>query len=122
MTKILIADDNRDFVELLESVLTGEDYSVDVVYDGQSAIEILKTDVKYDLLITDIIMPGSDGFDVIDFVKSNTKTKIIAVSGGGVFLSSESAVKAIDEKVDASLQKPVKIDDLLVCVSKVLAE
>jgi CheY-like chemotaxis protein len=120
MTRILIADDNKDFIELFESILSSAGYDVSVAYDGSEAMECLKNDPDYDLLITDVIMPGKDGFDLIDFAKSYLDLKIIVVTGGGVFMSSKSAVESIFGQVDMCLEKPIQIDQLLAGIEAVL--
>ncbi len=120
MTKVLIADDNKDFAELLENLFERSGYETHVAYDGFEAINHLKENPEYDLIITDIIMPGNDGLDLIKFAKTATKAKIIAISGGGTFISSKSTLQSIADQVDAALEKPIKMNDLLQCVKDVL--
>ena len=120
MQKILIIDDNKDFAELLETIFHSNGYETFVTYDGLQAIDHLKENNSYDLIITDIIMPNNDGFDVINYAKANTNAKIIAISGGGILLSAQSAVDAITEQVDACLEKPIKMAKLLECVQDTL--
>lgn len=123
MANILIVDDNIDFAKLLYIVLDREGYKTHIENDAQRAINhIEKTDVSYDLVITDIIMPNADGFDLIEYLQKNCSCKIIAVSGGGVFMNSEKAIAAITEKVDATFEKPVDTDTLIQGVRDILYE
>ncbi|MAI61500.1 MAG: hypothetical protein CBB87_03320 [Micavibrio sp. TMED27] len=122
MAKILIADDNVDFAELLSNILTSNGYETFVTFDGRQAIDHLGEVNDYDLIITDVIMPYKDGFDLIEYARENKmKAKIIAISGGGFLVDANKAVQAIDELADASLKKPVKMAEILECVETVLA-
>lgn len=122
MSKVLLVDDNADFLQMMSIYLRSEGYDVHSANSGESAIALLDEQPNhYDIVITDIIMPGQDGFDVIDYVSAHTSAKIIALSGGGVMMSSARAVEAIQEKTHASLQKPVDLIALNDTVKEILA-
>ncbi len=121
MAKILIAEDNKDFTLLLEMLLKSNGYETHITYNGKQAVEELEKNPSYDLVISDIIMPEMDGFDLIDYICENTSIKVIALSGGGITLSADKALMAIEEKVFASLQKPIDMDTLLLTVRNALA-
>lgn len=122
MTKILVVDDMHGIANLVQSILQDEHYDVDVAYNGEQAIKAIVKN-SYDLVVTDIIMPERDGFDVVSHIKEhcNGKTSIIAVTGGGITISAPVALAALESKVDATLRKPVNKEDLLNCVKRVLA-
>lgn len=120
MAKVLIADDNQDFASLLDSLLSADGYETFVVYSGDAAIDFLKDNSDCDVLVTDIIMPGVDGFDLIEYANKNTRVKIIAMTGGGVHLSSDKAIETIKDQVHDTLTKPFPMQDLLTCVQDVL--
>lgn len=122
MGSILIVDDNKDLAELLGELLETNGYNVNIKHDGQEAIEHLKGGSLYDLVITDIIMPKSDGFDLIDFVDKHTNLKIIVMSGGGILMSPKSVIETLENRVDACLEKPVGMVDLLSTVEQVLGK
>ena len=61
--RILVADDERDLAQALEAMLKREHYSVDVVYDGQDALDYGLAE-NYDCLVLDIMMPRRDGLEV----------------------------------------------------------
>lgn len=78
--KILIAEDEKPLAHAMELKLTNAGYSVTVANDGDEAIAYLKNN-KYDLLLLDLIMPISDGFNVLlNMKKSKNKTPVIVMS------------------------------------------
>lgn len=80
--KILVVDDDHDFVEVVKAMLLGESYEVVVAYDGKAGIAKAKTE-NPDLMLLDIIMPEEDGFLTADEIKKDpvlSKIPIIAVS------------------------------------------
>lgn len=123
MAKILIVEDSPDFANILAYLLKSSDYQTKIMPDGQDAIQHLqRTQIEYDLIITDMIMPNSDGYDLIDYVRAHTKSKIVVLSGGGVLINSENAIAPIKDKVDASYQKPVDTDIFLSGIRALLDE
>ncbi len=78
--KVLVVDDEEELTELIKLALK-EEYRVEAVFNGQEALQMLKT-FKPDLIVTDIYMPVLDGFDLIEEVrKVSINTPIIIVSG-----------------------------------------
>lgn len=121
MAKILVVDDMHGIANLIQSILKAEGHDADVSYNGDQAIKKLEKDV-FDLVLTDIIMPEKDGFDVVNYVREHCKdTKIVAVTGGGITISAPVALAALENKVDSTLRKPVNKEELLNCVRSVLA-
>lgn len=81
LKKILIADDNRDFCSTLKLTLEAEGYSVDLATNGREAV-LAQRNTTADVLITDLAMPDSDGFEVFDAFRSEFPgTKLVVVSG-----------------------------------------
>ena len=90
--KILLIDDNTFFLKVLSDLLT-EDFAVVTAESGEKAIALLKGEdcstpggsEPFDLIITDLMMPGLSGFDVAQFVKGENRrnkfTPVIMVSG-----------------------------------------
>lgn len=120
MRKVLIADDNKDFATLLDSLLTSEGYNAHATFCGDSAIQYLEDNQDCDLLVSDIIMPGTDGFDLIDYASKRPSLKIIAITGGGVHLSSDRALDTIKDKVHGALTKPFQMQDFVSLVNSLL--
>ena len=111
--RILVVDDDADFRAMLRSALRIAGYTVDVARDGRAALLAQRT-APADILITDIFMPEADGFEAIDaFRKNFPSTKIIAMSGGAPILKTNYLDAAGLIGVDAALQKPFEMDELL---------
>ncbi|MCX7910737.1 MAG: response regulator [Endomicrobia bacterium] len=122
MKKILIVEDDRDLVEILELHLKKHGYEVDHAYDGEKALEKVK-EFNPDLIILDIMLPKLDGHVFNQQIKSDFKTKnipIIAISGKiGVkeILMAENQLT-----VSAFFYKPVQTSVLIQEIKKLLRE
>jgi two-component system, OmpR family, response regulator CpxR len=114
-SKVLLVDDEREFVQTLSERLILRDVSSAVAYDGESALSLLDED-EPDVMILDLKMPGIDGIEVLKRVK-NTRPEIevIILTGHGSAADRETCMSL---GAFAYLQKPVDIDLL----SKTLQE
>ena len=111
--RILLVDDDADFRSMVCSALQIAGYSVDVARNGRMAV-VVQRQAQADFLITDIFMPDSDGFEAIEaFRKNFPSTKIIAISGGAPMVKTNYLDAAGLIGVDAALQKPFEMDELL---------
>jgi DNA-binding response OmpR family regulator len=82
MKHFLVIDDDALVRESIQLMLNDSDYKVDLAEDGIQGIKLFKQN-KYDVVITDIIMPNKEGFETISELKRiNDNVKIIAISGG----------------------------------------
>ncbi len=116
--RILIADDEPTFLASTAELLRAEGFSVDTVEDASSALEAI-TSAQYDLLITDLEMPGNADLDLVQQVAhASGGLPIIIITG---FPSVRSAVDSIELPVAAYLVKPVHFPDLLKRVSTSVA-
>lgn len=78
--RLLLAEDERDLADALEAMLKHNNYSVDVVNNGQDALDYLMLD-DYDGAILDVMMPQMDGVTVVKKLRENKKyTSIITYS------------------------------------------
>ena len=77
--RILAVDDEKDAVDLLELILTRENYLVDKAYTANDAIKVLEQGIIPDLILLDIKMPGTDGFTFCQELKKDQKYKDIPV-------------------------------------------
>ena len=90
-TNILIADDEEQIREPLSFVLNKEGYNCKTVNDGSNAIKALQED-NYDILITDIKMPGMNGVEVLEKSREiSPETIVILITAYG---SVETAIQA----------------------------
>ena len=111
--RILLVDDDADFRSMLTAALELAGYPVDTARNGKEA-QSTQRGAPADILITDIFMPESDGFEVIAaFRKEFPQTKIIAISGGTRVMKTDYLATAGLIGVDAALQKPFEVEALL---------
>ena len=115
---IILADDDADQRLSLKLALELAGYTVREAADGRQALA-LQREHAASVLITDIFMPESDGFEAIVAFRSEFPgTKIVAVSGGGQRAKADYLSSARLMGVDATLQKPFEIDALLDTLQK----
>lgn len=123
MKRILVVEDVRDINQLISDILQLEGYEILQCYNGSEAINILRSDNKFDLVISDIIMPEGDGFDLMTFIKAQKMTMpTLVISGGGIALSSAVALEAIKKDATAVLHKPIKRQVLIETIQTLLGE
>lgn len=123
MAKILVVEDDLASREYLRLVLEKGGHKPDCVENGQLATELFRKAEKYDLVITDLMMPEVDGFDVIVAIrKLSPLTKVVVVSA----VQDKIPDSLRDQfqrrlKVDGALQKPFRPLQLLTLVDEVLS-
>lgn len=112
--KILLVEDNEDFLRLLTLVLEAKGYSVQVADNAEKAKEMISHQSP-DLVISDIKMPGGDGFSLLKFTRdSNENSKFILMSGMKIDFKEPQ-----DLQPDDFLMKPFRSADLLKMVDRV---
>ena len=79
MSKILLAEDDKEIANLERDYLSMSGYEVDIAYDGEEAEEKLKS-VRYDLIILDIMMPKKSGYDLCREYRDQTDVPILMVT------------------------------------------
>ena len=111
--KLLIVEDEDTLRESLKRVLTSEGYAVDGVGSSEEALRLLEENT-YDLIITDIILPGIDGIQLLKKCREkNPQVKVIIITA---FASIETAVEAIRSGAFDYLVKPImhhEINDVI---------
>lgn len=91
--RILIIEDELIIAEALKEKLTHLGYEVEVVYDGESGLEKIK-EKKPDLLVLDILLPGLNGYEIMERLnKENISLLILVVSNSGQLVEIERAKK-----------------------------
>ena len=122
MNSVLVIDDLRVVRLSIEAALYRLGYQVKTAEDFISAQNLIK-ETKFDLIITDILMPQVDGLTVVKWLRSNhPNIKIVAMSGGGSLASAEEALSYATHVVDATIRKPFDADELLAVIKPVLGE
>ena len=118
--KILLIEDMKGVRESLEMILSIQDYQVEMASDGAEGLRAAKA-AKFDLIVTDILMPEIDGAEVIMALRAGgNKVPILAISGGGNGVSATMALTLAKEKADAVLEKPFSRADLLAAVRNLI--
>lgn len=117
--RILVVDDEASIRELLLKTLALAEYDVDLAPDGRTALDRLKI-IPYDLLITDLKMPGVDGLTVIrEARRFRPDLPVIIITG---FSSEASAIEAVNLGVSGYLTKPFRVPRVLAAAAKALGE
>lgn len=117
--RVLVVDDEGPIRDLLSRTLAMADYEVDSAPDGATAVDRLRI-LDYDLLITDLRMPGVDGLSVIrEARRLKADIPIIIVTGHS---SEASAIEAINLGVQGYLTKPFRVPRVLAAAAKALGE
>jgi two-component system alkaline phosphatase synthesis response regulator PhoP len=116
---ILVVDDNRENLELLEVYLEDLDCKTIPAYDGPEALEIVKKD-KPDLILLDIMMPKMSGFEVCRRVKNDPATTHIPIIMVTALNEFGDMQRAVDCGTDDFVSKPVNKLELLTRVKTML--
>ncbi|MEJ2055288.1 MAG: response regulator [Calditrichaceae bacterium] len=113
--KILAIDDEQVIIESMVRLLSAEGLKVDTTLSTQEALTKIDHN-KYQLIVTDLMMPDVDGFQLLDELhKRNLHIPIIVMTG---YSTVENAVKSLHEGAIDFLPKPFTVDELLSCVQR----
>jgi DNA-binding NtrC family response regulator len=116
---ILIVDDDRVTIELLNEVLSQEGYEVSTALSGEEAIA-QGIDNVFDIVITDVRMGAKDGMEVLRSFKRNAaETTVIMITAFG---SIETAIEAIREGAFDYISKPFKLDEIKFTLRRALEQ
>jgi DNA-binding NtrC family response regulator len=111
--KILVVDDEEIMRDVLSTLLTSENYAVDLAEDGAQALQMVK-DRDYSVVLLDLMMPDMDGLQVLEEFKkieSNPVTVVLTA-----FASIEKAVRATKLGAFNFITKPFKNDEIVLAV------
>ncbi|MCH8494188.1 MAG: response regulator [Balneolales bacterium] len=92
---ILVVDDTQQNVQVLSQMLRNENYTVFAAFDGADALRLLEKRIP-DLILLDVMMPGMNGFEVCEKIKSNPDTSFIPVIFLSALSDTESKIHAFD--------------------------
>ncbi len=108
-SKVLLVDDEREFVQTLSERLQMRDMGCVVAFDGESALELVRNDDP-EVMILDLKMPGIDGMEVLNQVKKiRPEIEVIVLTGHG---SEQDQQTCMDMGAFAYMQKPIDINIL----------
>lgn len=109
--KILIVDDVSTHLLLLQTILHDEGYETEITSDSSTVIDLLLKD-QYKVLLLDIMMPGMDGFQVLEKIKANEKLSYVNVIIISAKTDSWSIKSALDSGAFDYITKPIVIQDV----------
>jgi CheY-like chemotaxis protein len=106
MCQILVIDDEKSILDIIKTILSRAGFKVEIALNGREGIQKFDNG-RFDLVITDILMPGLDGRDVVDHIHNSDRpcTPIIGISG------TPWLFKNIE--FDAVFTKPFSFEDLI---------
>ena len=117
--KVLVVDDEPGVRELLAKALALADCDVEVAHDGREALDRMR-DRDYNLLVTDIEMPGPDGLAVIaEARRLDARLPVIVVTGRS---TEATAIEAANLRVSGYFTKPFKVAQVLAAAGRALGE
>ena len=115
--RILVVDDEPKLCHLIEELLKLEGYRVDISISNMEALQMIKEN-KYQMLITDLKMPGIDGLELIQKARElNPEIRTIMITGNE---SVETAVQSLKHEIDDDIKKPFSIVELKKVVKRTL--
>lgn len=117
---ILVVDDNTDNVEILRAFLESRGFTIAEARDGRTALSRME-EVKPDLVLLDVMMPGMDGWEVCRVIKQHPQlgdTKVVMVTAKGGF---EDKFEGLRSGADDYVVKPVDFKELMEKVERNLA-
>lgn len=115
MIKILIVDDEKPICDLIDLNLSAAGYHCRSVQDGLSAIDLIEKE-EFDLILLDIMLPGADGFDIMEYIRP-LKVPVIFITAKG---NVRDKVKGLKLGAEDYLVKPFDVLELLARVEVVL--
>ena len=115
MNRILIAEDDASIANLIRTVLVDAGYRCTWAPDGEQAADLLEKE-SFDLALLDIMLPGVNGYDLLEYCKSLEVPVIFLTALGGV----EDRVRGLRSGAEDYLPKPFALPELLARVETVL--
>ncbi len=117
MSTILVVDDEQSMRDFLSIMLKKEGYDVVAAENGEDALKAVQTEI-FDLVISDVKMPGMDGIDVLKTVKEISPESIVIMITA--YATAEAAVEAMKLGAYDYITKPFKVDEIKLIIQKAL--
>ena len=115
---ILVVDDDNRIRELIKEYLSDNDFIVSTAVDAESA-KIKLEQIKFDLVVLDVMMPGQSGFELTKEIKKNIDMPVILLTAKG---EAENRVKGLELGADDYLGKPFEPKELLLRIKNILSK
>lgn len=114
--RILIVEDDKAIVRVLERSLIYEGYDVDIAYNGEDGLNLALTKNPA-MIILDLMLPGMDGFEVTDNIRKESSVPILMLTArGGI----DDRVQGLDSGADDYMVKPFELEELLARIRSLL--
>ncbi len=117
--KILVIDDEKELLDSVNLIFELLDYKIDTASSGEEGIEKLKKN-NYDIVITDISMPGISGFEVVEYVTKNHPYTVPIVMTA--FIDADTAIQSFKSGAYDFVKKPFNKEMLLLALDRALAK
>ena len=115
MIRVLIVEDEKPIAELVRISLSGAGYRCTCVYDGLAAADLIERE-NFDLILLDVMLPGVDGFELMEYIRPLGIPVIFLTARGAL----NDRVRGLKAGADDYLVKPFEIIELLARVETVL--
>ena len=115
--RVLVVDDEELIRALLTELFTAEGYEVTTAVDGEQALELLETE-RFDLVLTDLIMPGLDGVEVLQRAKRVDADRPVVVMSGHAPVERVSRLAELG--ADDYITKPFDLEDVKEIVARLI--
>lgn len=120
MLRVLVIDDEAMIRRLLRNVLEQSGYHVEEAGNGRSGLEKLAA-ATYDLVITDLVMPETDGLEVVSAASKRwPDVPVIVISGGGRLGNDDNLPVALRLGAAAAIHKPFTMRELMAAIESAL--
>jgi DNA-binding NtrC family response regulator len=117
--RVLIVDDDKVLASVLQQGLLAFDYPCKTASNGETALRMI-TSMSFDIMVTDIIMPGMDGLELTYKVKQlKPEISVIVITG---FQQDESYNRAIGYGASDFIKKPFSIDELIIRMDRIMRD
>lgn len=116
MPTLLIADDNRQIVSILEEYAKKEEFAVMTAFDGPAALDKAQA-TRFDMILLDVMMPGMDGFEVCRKIRRQSNVPIIMITARG---EDFERIMGLDIGADDYIVKPFSPGEVMARIRAIL--
>jgi len=118
LKKIVVIEDEEQLGKLIQAFLEKHDYKISYVKDGDAALQTIR-EVKPDLILTDLLLPGVHGFDICKAIKADAQLAHIPLMVmSAVYKTARDKYEAQRMGVDAFVEKPLNFHELLLTIDR----